>query len=117
MEFKASECVVHNRRSCVAKETDAETTVYNQDHEEDEAFWKAVKDAESSRNIPHREKAALDFTVQSFQTYSRDGPSHPVGNPLAPLVMLDTPIHETAKGEIKDDEKEKRWLVRKRRWN
>ena len=88
MEFKASECVVHKRRSCVAKEKDAETTVYNQDHEEDEAFWKAVKDAESSRNIPHREKAALDFTVQSFQKYSRDGPSHPVGNPLAPLVTF-----------------------------
>ena len=107
MEFKASECVVHKRRSCGAEEKDAET-VYNQDHEEDEAFWKAVKDAESSRNIPHREKAALDFTVQIFQKYSRDGPWHPVGNPLAPLVKLDTQVHETAEGEIKDDEEEKK---------
>ncbi|KAL7556874.1 hypothetical protein ACA910_011842 [Epithemia clementina (nom. ined.)] len=117
MEFKASECVVHQQRMIKQEEEFRKNKnnnkdavfAYNQEVEEqDESFWKAVKDAESSKHISKREQAALDFTVQIFQKYTRDGPWHLVGNPMAPLVKLDTQVHDSATndGELEDDAEE-----------
>ena len=134
MEFKASECVVHQRRleqqrqqqqqdddkkkkkqKQVNGHNDTSHSPYNnnndssfyyyspEDAEQGDGFWKKVKEAESSKYIPQREKAALDFTIQIFQKYTRDGIWYPVGNPMSPLVKLDTQVHETDTGEIEDN--------------
>lgn len=96
IEFKASECVVHRQRLSASKggsnNNGNDNNGANISFHEDEAFFKAVKEAESSRNIPARETAALQFSVQVFQKYTRRGEWQPVGNPLWPLVKLDTQI-------------------------
>jgi hypothetical protein len=75
VECKASDCLVHRQGKV--------------DTDDDEAFLKASKDAERSKNIPLREQAALAFRVQVYQKCTRDGEWMPVGDPLEPLVSLD----------------------------
>jgi len=85
MEFKASECVVHAQRL-------AQGLSRSSYQDDDDDFLKAVKEAESAKSIPDRERAALDFTVQIYQKWTRHGEWQPVGNKIAPLVKLDTQI-------------------------
>lgn len=74
VECKASDCVVH-REGKVS-------------HDDDEAFLKASKDMEGSKHIPLREQAALEFRVQVYQKWTRDGEWVALGDPLEPLVAL-----------------------------
>eukprot|EP00977_Amphora_coffeiformis_P013419 scaffold3505_cov170-Amphora_coffeaeformis.AAC.16 len=74
VECKASDCVVHREGKV--------------NHDDDEAFLKASKDMEGSKHIPLREQAALEFRVQIYQKWTRDGEWKPLGDPLEPLVEL-----------------------------
>jgi hypothetical protein len=75
IDLKAADCVVH--RNGVSAETD------------EEAFIKASKEAEGSRGIPKREKAALDLKIQIVQKWTRDGEWVKVGDAIEPLVKLE----------------------------
>lgn len=82
VECKASECVVH-REGKVSQD-------------DEEAFLKASKDAEGSKKIPLREKAALAFRVQMYQKWTRDGEWIALGDPLEPLVARSKDEHRIA---------------------
>jgi hypothetical protein len=75
IDLKAADCVVH--KSGVSADTD------------EEAFIKASKEAEGSRGIPKREKAALDLKIQIVQKWTRDGDWVKVGDAIEPLVKLE----------------------------
>jgi hypothetical protein len=75
IDLKAADCVVH--KSGVSADTD------------EEAFIKASKEAEGSRGIPKREKAALDLKIQIVQKWTRDGEWVKVGDAIEPLVKLE----------------------------
>jgi hypothetical protein len=75
IDLKAADCVVY--RSGVSADTD------------EEAFIKASKEAEGSRGIPKREKAALDLKIQIVQKWTRDGDWVKVGDAIEPLVKLE----------------------------
>lgn len=72
IDLKASECAVHREGS-----TDMS----------DDEFLKAATAIEGSKGIPQREEAALNFRVQIFQKWTRDGEWKPVGNSKKGLVM------------------------------
>lgn len=75
IELKAADCVAH--KSGLSADTD------------EEAFLKASKEAEGSRGIPKREKAALDLKIQIVQKWTRDGEWVKVGDAIEPLVKLE----------------------------
>jgi hypothetical protein len=75
IDLKAADCTVH--KSGVSADTD------------EEAFLKASKEAEGSKGIPNREKAALDLKVQIVQKWTRDGEWVKVGDAMEPLVKLE----------------------------
>ena len=98
LEFKAAECVVQAQRNS------SQSSGSSSFSEDDEAFLKAVQEAASAKCIPEREQAALNFHVQVYQKWTRDGEWQPVGNKIAPLVKLDTQIDKDT-GEDKEEVK------------
>ena len=60
----------------------------------DEALLQAIKEQEGAKGISKREEAALDFKLQIFQKWSRDGEWIKVGDVMQPLTK-DHPDDET----------------------
>ena len=76
IDCNAAECAVYRAKAAAASALD------------EQAWLKEIKKYEGAKGIPLRETAALNYQVQVWQKWTRDGEWQPVGDPLEPLVQL-----------------------------